>query len=198
MLLAGFVAIALTLAAGSPLAIDEPLMWQVRSLTSAGLDQLSWWLARLGYGYGVIPFQAVLAIVLLVRSRTRDATFVASAFLGSALLNTLLKLSFERARPTLWQTLENHLSYSFPSGHAMATGTFVVVVTALVWHTRWRWAGMVSAAGFALLVGVFRVYEGVHFPSDVLAGWCAGAAWALLMHLLVSRMSGSPDVRAGD
>ena len=172
-------------------AFDAPLLQWTYGQSNHVIDTASWWLARLGYGYGVLPFDAVLVAVLLLRRRIKDGVFALAAFGGSLLLNTAIKHAVARARPDLPGVAELHHSYSFPSGHAMATATLAAVVITLAWRTRWRWAVVLGSIGFAAAVGAGRVQMGVHYPSDVLAGWAAGVAWACLMHLLVMRQAKS-------
>jgi len=184
-----FVALAWMLLAGIPFAFDRPLLLSLHGIAGAGLDRVAWWLARVGYGFGVIPFDIVLVAALAARHRLRDAGFAVAALGGSLLLDRALKLVLARTRPTLWIPSEVQHSFSFPSAHAMACATLAVVVTALAWRGRWRWPVFVLSTAFALVVGASRVYIGVHYPSDVLAGWCAGMTWAMAMHLLVFRSS---------
>jgi len=185
----GFVVLASMLLAGIPFAFDRPLLLAVHGIAGAGLDRVAWWLARVGYGFGVIPFDVLLAVVLAVRHRLRDAGFAVAALGGSLLLDEALKTAFARTRPTLWIPAEVQHSFGFPSAHAMASATLAAVATALAWRGHWRWPILLLSTAFALMVGASRVYIGVHYPSDVLAGWCAGVAWAIAMHLLVFRSS---------
>lgn len=187
-----FIVLASRLRAGVLFEFDRPILLAAHGIAGADLDRVAWWLARLGYAFGVIPFDVLLAVVLAVRHRFRDAGFVIAALGGSLLLDEVLKVVFARPRPTLWLPTETQHTFGFPSGHAMADATLVVVVTALAWRGRWRWPILLVLTVFALLVGASRVYNGVHYPSDVLAGWCAGVTWAMAMHLLVF-----PRPRAG-
>ena len=81
-------------------------------------------------------------------------------------------------------------TYSFPSGHAMGSMTLASVAVMLAWHTRWRVPVSLAGMAFVLLVGMSRVYLGVHYPSDILAGWCAAGAWSVACYLLVFRERG--------
>lgn len=180
-----FAAMATAVVSGSSQALDAALMWRVHAASSTTLDALSWWLARVGYGHGVLPFDAVLAIVLFAIGRRQWAAFAFGVLGSSLLLNTLLKWTFARSRPSLWSPSELQLTYSFPSGHAMATGTLAAVLVALTWRTRWRWPVLVMATVFAFAVGLGRLYAGVHYPTDVLAGWSAGVLWTAAVHRAV-------------
>lgn len=157
---------------------DAGLRW-VREQWTPTLDALSLWLDGLGYGVGVLPFDALLVVALAARRCWRPATFAALALGGGLLLNKGLKLLFERPRPVIeCPEAVVPVTFSFPSGHAMASATLATVLTVLAWRSRWRWPVCVIAWGFALSVAASRVLLGVHFPSDVVAGAAAGVAWA--------------------
>lgn len=104
-----------------------------------------------------------------------------------------MKIGFDRGRPDVVPHLVDVHSLSFPSGHAMLSAMTYLTLGALLAdaQTRWRLRGFVLATSvcLTLLVGISRVYLGVHWPTDVLAGW-AGAAWALLFWFLAQRLTG--------
>ena len=126
---------------------------------------------------GVIGF-------LLIDGKRGAALFVLVAVAGGSLLSTLAKLAFARPRPELVAHLAEVSSYSFPSGHAMASAVTYLTLGALLARTQARKRIKAYLLGVAvvltLMIGASRVYLGVHFPSDVLAGWSLGAAWAML------------------
>jgi len=111
--------------------------------------------------------------------------FVALAVGGAAGLNVVAKLAFQRARPALWPSLVTETDYSFPSGHAMGSLAVVAALVFLTWRTRGRWPTLALGALFAAVVGLSRVYLGVHYPADILAGWCASLAWVAGVWLLL-------------
>lgn len=166
-------------------AFDQPLLKAVHSLSSPVIVEASRWLAWLGYGYGVLPIDGLIVLGLMAARRWRDAGFAFLALWGGLVLNTLLKHAISRPRPGLDTVRELQSSYAFPSGHAMATAVLAATAIALTWHTRWRWPVLVITGLFALLVGLGRVHAGVHYPSDVAAGWLAGIAWVCLIHIAV-------------
>jgi undecaprenyl-diphosphatase len=129
----------------------------------------------------------LIVVALLWRKRWREASFVAISFVGSALLNLGSKQFFQRDRPSLWESIAPESTFSFPSGHAMGSMTLAVTVALLAWNTRWRWPVLVLAPGFSVLVSVSRVYLGVHYPSDILAGWCAALVWVVGCFLVMFR-----------
>lgn len=176
-------------------AFDLPLLHAVHAISHPVVVEASWWLSRLGYGYGVLPVDGLIVIAMLTLRRWGDASFAFVALWGGLLVNTLLKWGVARARPGLETVRELQSSYSFPSGHAMATAALAATAVALSWNTRWRWPVFAVSAGFAVLVGIGRVHAGVHFPSDVVAGWAAGIAWVCLTHLVISRRRSAGSAR---
>lgn len=166
---------------------DEPLLRFAHGLASDGFDRAFTWISLAGYSHGVVPFDVVFVLALVLLRFRREATFAAVALGGSGLLNLAAKHVFERARPALWESVAPEATYSFPSGHAMGSATLACVLILLAWRTRWRWPVLVAMTGFTLAVGLSRVYLGVHYPSDILAGWAAASAWAVAVFLVVFR-----------
>jgi undecaprenyl-diphosphatase len=130
---------------------------------------------------------AVLGYLALMR-RAGTAVFVLAAVAGGALISSLLKAGIGRPRPDLVSQLVDVSTLSFPSGHAMASAATYLTLGTLLARVlpsrRLRVYVLTIAVAVTLLVGVSRIYLGVHWPSDVLAGWCAGAAWAMLCWLI--------------
>jgi undecaprenyl-diphosphatase len=153
-------------------------------------------MAKLGYMWGVLPLDIIVMVWLVLRRRFRDSLFFILAVLGSLILNLAAKNHFARARPSLWLSITPESTFSFPSGHAMASATLAVALILLFWSTRGRWWVAVAAVIFALLVGMSRVYLGVHYPSDILTGWLAAIAWTVGMHELVARKAPLPPPTA--
>ena len=161
---------------------DDPILLRAHALAGPGLDGFFVAISRVGYE-GVVAIDLLVVLTILAMRRWREATFAAVAFVGSALLNLGAKQFFQRDRPTLWESISPEDSFSFPSGHAMGSMTLAATLVLLAWPTRWRWPVLALMALFAVLVGYSRVYLGVHFPSDILAGWMAGAAWVVSAYL---------------
>lgn len=175
---------------------DDPLLWRLRGWASPGLDGFFVGVSKLGYQWGLIPADTLIVLALVGLRRWREATFAFVAFVGSALLNIGAKQFFQRERPGLWESIAPESTFSFPSGHAMGSMTLAAVVVALAWRTRWRWPVTAAAAAFVLLVGISRIYLGVHYPSDILAGWCAALGWVTGLYLVLFRRHHRPWRRA--
>lgn len=195
----GFAELADEVLEGEPFAFDEPILLFARGMASVELDQLFLLASKLGYEWGVVPVDIVLVIGLALARRHREGLFAGVALGGSALLNIATKQAFARDRPALWTSLAPEHSFSFPSGHAMGSMTLATAVVLLCWHTRWRWPVLAAMSGFVLLVGLSRVYLGVHYPSDILAGWTAALAWTAATWLLIRHWgTGDGESSAGD
>lgn len=166
---------------------DAPLLWQMRAIASPGLDAAMVFITRVGYQWGLIPLDIGIVVVLLLIRRWREAAFAALSFVGSALLNMGSKQFFQRDRPSLWESIAPESTYSFPSGHAMGSMTLAATAILLAWPTRWRWPVVIVMVPFAFAVSISRVYLGVHYPSDILGGWCAALVWVVGVYLLMFR-----------
>lgn len=164
---------------------DAPLLQFAQAVARDGFDRAFLLFSQLGYQWGVVPFDALLVLALAALRKLREGLFAGIAIIGSALLNLGAKQLFARARPSLWESIAPESTFSFPSGHAMGSITLALVLVLLAWHTRWRWWVAAPMAAFVAMVGLSRVYLGVHYPSDILAGWAAASAWTVAAYLLV-------------
>jgi undecaprenyl-diphosphatase len=168
---------------------DEPILRWVHRHATPGRDDAMTFVSAIGHEWGVVPLGFVIFLALLVMRRRGNALFWAVAMVGAGTMNTGAKLLFRRTRPDLWLSPSPEHTYSFPSGHSMGSMAFVAALAVLAWPTRWRWWAIVLGGAFTLLVGFSRVYLGVHFPSDVVAGWSASLAWVLgLSHVAYGRL----------
>ena len=181
----GFGALVEELHEGEVFFFDEPLLRFAHGMASAGRDRVFLLFSQLGYGHGVIPLDVALVLVLAWHRRSREGLFAGVSMVGSVLLNVAAKHAFARIRPDLWPSIAPETTYSFPSGHAMGSITLATVAILLAWNTRWRWRVAIPAAGFAVMVAMSRIYLGVHYPSDILAGWAAATVWTVGVYILV-------------
>jgi membrane-associated phospholipid phosphatase len=175
---------------------DAPVLRMLHAVATPTLDRFFVLMTRLGYSWGVVPLDVIVLMSLILRRRFRDGLFFGIAVTGSAVLDIVAKNHFARLRPDLWLSITPETTYSFPSGHAMGSATLGVAVILLCWPTNWRWPVMIAGLVFVLLVGVSRVYLGVHYPSDILAGWTAAIAWTFGIYTLVDRRAPPPPPSA--
>jgi membrane-associated phospholipid phosphatase len=126
----------------------------------------------------------VIVAWLLWKRRPRLAVFVAVTVAGSSLLNLAAKHLVDRARPVLDDPVAHANGLSFPSGHAQSAIVAYLVLLLVFWPSlrgAWRWVAVIGGALLVLAIGFSRVALGVHYVSDVLAGYVLGAAWVAAM-----------------
>ncbi|MCD9027639.1 phosphatase PAP2 family protein [Luteimonas sp. BDR2-5] len=181
----GFMELADEVHEGEAFPFDDPVLLFANDLAHDGLDRVFLFFSEIGYAWGVVPADILLVAGLLLARRFRKGLFAAAALGGSALLNLGTKRLFARDRPNLWDSIAPETTYSFPSGHAMGSMTLALVLVLLLWPTRWRWPALIAMAVFVPMVGLSRVYLGVHYPSDILAGWLAASVWVVGVYLLL-------------
>ncbi|HAG85394.1 MAG TPA: hypothetical protein DCL61_30675 [Cyanobacteria bacterium UBA12227] len=164
---------------------DVPILLAIHRTASPQLNIFATLLTRLGVFWGVFPVATAIALALLVKRRWRSLTYLITTLLGSIIINRTAKVLLHRVRPHLWESPTPEFDYGFPSGHAMSSMTLVAVLVILAWNTRWRWLVVIFGSLFVLVIGWTRLYLGVHYPSDILAGWMVSVAWAIGVSLLL-------------
>ncbi len=191
----GFVKIADEVAEGDTAKFDT---WAVQAMRRPGnlaepIGPL--WLAEVGRDLTALGGVACLSLLttavvgwLWLRNRYRAAILVLVATLGGLAVSSFLKWFFERPRPAVVPHLARVYTSSFPSGHSMLAATVFLTLGALlasfVEERRLKAYFLFVAVVLTILIGISRVYLGVHYPTDVLAGWTAGMAWAVACWLV--------------
>jgi undecaprenyl-diphosphatase len=193
--LLAFFALAWSVSSGQLLAFDRALLVAFRNARDP-LDALGpYWLERvfqdltsLGSFTGLSIIVAIVFGFLWLDAKRHAALLVLLSAASGALLSTLLKAAFERPRPDLIPHLTEVSSASFPSGHAMLSATIYLMLGVLIARVQTmpglRIYPILVAIALTVMIGVSRVYLGVHWPSDVVAGWIVGAVWALLCYVI--------------
>ncbi len=191
-----FIEIADELAEGELRKIDENLFLILRSAGDSNVPIGPAWLQETaveitaigGYPLIVLTLAAVAGFFIVTR-RYGAAVYAVLSVGTGALLSQTLKNYYGRPRPDLVDHLDTVHTMSFPSGHALVTTvtylTLASIVVGFLDDRRARIYVLCFAVFVAVIVGVSRVYVGVHWPSDVAAGWALGAAWASLSWLIV-------------
>jgi undecaprenyl-diphosphatase len=191
----GFLEIVDELQEGQVPHFDEWLLRLVRTANDPGVLVGPVWLAEAvtditALGGTPILLAVVLCAIgyLLLDRRYGAAAFVVVAAAGGGLMSLALKQVFGRTRPGIVPHLVTVEGLSFPSGHSMASAVIYLTLGALLARFAVRRRIRVYVVGVALLltflIGITRICLGVHYPSDVLAGWSAGLGWALLCWLV--------------
>jgi membrane-associated phospholipid phosphatase len=174
-----FAAIADEMADGET-AYDQTLADWLHARASEPLTELFEAVTTLGNGLVLAGVAGIAAYLLLRRGNRREGLLVVLAFVGAEILSYSLKLGFRRDRPFFTDPLATENTFSFPSGHStVSLAVYGALAVVLARHVRGR--AKVACLGAAVvlvsLIGFSRLYLGVHFLTDVLAGFAAGIAW---------------------
>ena len=183
----GFVQIADEVLEGEHLWLDEKILQTINGFSTPFFDSFFVIVTQLGGVLGIITISVGLLSILVLRHKYKQALIIGSTVAGAALLNLVLKLLFERARPDLWEQLVVETSFSFPSGHAMISAAIALSVIYVCWKTRYRYPALIIGSLFIIIIGLSRLYLGVHYPTDILAGWCVSGAWLVVVALVFGR-----------
>jgi undecaprenyl-diphosphatase len=186
-----FIEIADEVMEGETRAVDERILLSMRTGGDPGDPIGPKWVEELGRdftalgGVGVLSLLTLAAAGYLLLMKKWHAAILVLAAIGSGILaSQLLKYGFDRPRPELVPHGSHVYTSSFPSGHSMMAALTYLTLGALLAKVHRGWRAKIYLVSLAIvisvLVGVSRVYLGVHWPTDVLAGWSAGAFWALL------------------
>ena len=189
-----FVELAGEVSAGETDTFDRTILLALRNPADLSDPLGPNWVEELGRDFTALGGVGILTVLtlavsgfLLLQHRYRATVIVLLSVAGGLVVSTLLKLVFDRPRPDLVPHAAYVYTSSFPSGHSMMSAATYLTLGALLARVQPRRAVkaylMIIAALLTIGVGVSRVYLGVHWPTDVLAGWALGATWALLCWL---------------
>uniref|UniRef100_C6E154 Phosphoesterase PA-phosphatase related protein n=1 Tax=Geobacter sp. (strain M21) TaxID=443144 RepID=C6E154_GEOSM len=180
---------------GEPRSFDRTILLSLRSPDAPDDPIGPRWVEEMARDFTSFGGEGVLTFVLLaaagflfLNGNIRTILLLFAATIGGGTLTTFLKLHYDRPRPDLVSPLAFTTSQSFPSGHALLAAATYLTLGALLARVQPNHALraylMFLAIMLTFLVGVSRVYLGVHWPTDVLAGWTIGAVWALTCSLV--------------
>lgn len=203
-----FIEIADEVVEGELHEIDTAILLALRTPGNPADPLGPGWLQEMGRDITALGGTLVTTLVTLaaagflaLQGKRRAAVFVTVAIFSGVILGWLLKSGFDRPRPDLVPHGSIVSSSSFPSGHSMTAAIVYLTLAAVLIRVQTRRPLQLYLLSLALLitiaVGVSRVYLGVHWPSDVLAGWTAGAAWAVLWWIIALWMQRKGEVEMG-
>jgi undecaprenyl-diphosphatase len=183
--LAFFGNLADEVAEGETQALDESSFHFLRGFASPGLDALARLVSAMGSEV-VAALLLILTLYFVVHRRWGTAVSLVVVTGGAQLLNNVLKDHFRRTRPLAVTSFIGAQVWSFPSGHAMVSAAFYLFLAYVGWRllpgaARWAWSGALML--LVLLIGLSRMYLGVHYLTDVVAGYAAGTAWMVAVVL---------------
>jgi undecaprenyl-diphosphatase len=176
----GFFELIDAVVEGESRRFDRTVLLWIHSTFPGWLNEPMRIVTALGYYWFVVPLLAVIVFLFYRRGWRLSAILLVVSTAGSILLTTVLKAVFERARPELFDSGYQASFYSFPSGHAtVAVGFYGMLTLILAYRLRRlaRWAVAAIGVLVVLLIGFSRLYLGVHYPTDVLAGYLSALLW---------------------
>lgn len=189
-----FAEIADEVMKGDTRGFDTKILLAMRDPTDTQDPWGPEWLEEMGRDFTALGGMGILILLTAatvggytLQGRYKTALLILIAVLGGLMISLLLKQSFDRPRPDLVPHGSYVYTKSFPSGHSMLSAITYLTLGSMIVRTRDHKATkiyvMIVSMLITLLVGVSRIYLGVHWPTDVLAGWSAGASWALICWL---------------
>lgn len=195
----GFFAVASEVIEGDTQAFDEHIVRAMRQADDPSEPIGPKWVQEtgrdataLGGVAWLVFFTIVIAGYLWLDRKAHMAVFLSVASATGVTLSFLLKWFFSRPRPDVVPHLSHTSTSSFPSGHSMMSAvvylTLGTLLATVVPRVRLKVYILIVAASLSIIVGVSRVYLGVHYPTDVFAGWAAGLVWALTCWLIARHL----------
>ena len=175
-----FAWLAAAVEGGRASAFDAAVRGQVHAEAFPALTYLMRGFSTMGEAVFLIILGGLVVWRLLAAGRRREASFLAAAAIGAELIDQALKMLFHRTRPEAFFGVSPD-NYSFPSGHALVSFSFYLVLAEIFIEEEWPRGRRFGARAVALLlagcIGLSRVYLGVHYPTDVLGGYAAAIVW---------------------
>lgn len=172
------------------------LMW-LSGLRTYDMALAGIWVSELGSAVAVVGIVAVVSYFLFRAHRKHDILGLIVSAGGATLAAHLMKIALDRPRPTIEVAAYIEAGSSFPSAHAAVAVGLYGFLAWLLWRDCerrwWHYASIAGAALLALAIGFSRIFLGVHYPSDVLAGYCLGGIF-LAAGILVTRRWRNPDL----
>jgi undecaprenyl-diphosphatase len=195
----GFVALTDVVLEGKTQSVDEAVISALRRPDDTSkpigpdwMTEVARDLTALGGVVALVLITLTVAGYLLLDRKYAVAVFVLAAVVGGLVLSSILKASFDRPRPQIVPHLSDVYTSSFPSGHSMMSAIVYLTLGALLAHMvssrQLKFYFLAVAMLLTGLVGISRVYMGVHYPTDVLAGWTAGLVWATVCLLAIRKL----------
>ena len=207
VLLLGFVSLAGEVTDGDTQAFDTKILRALRDPVDPSRPIGPAWIEEslidlTSIGGPTVLWLIVVAVAgfLVLQTRYRTAIVVVLTSASGELLNTVMKHAFNRPRPSIVPHLRVVYTTSFPSGHAMESAIVYLTLGAILMRASESRVTKTYILGLAVLltvlVGVSRVYLGVHYPTDVIGGWIVGFLWASVCWLVAQRFEGAAHIQA--
>jgi membrane-associated phospholipid phosphatase len=189
---------------GDSQRFDEVTRLAVHEFASPAMTRIMRGISFLGDTLFLTLATTTVIVWFAVKKLKREAKLFAVTMIGASLLNTTLKLAFKRPRPVPYFNLLAPETFSFPSGHSLASCCFYAALAAMlaarIQRKRVRVALWIFAVTMFLLIGLSRIYLGVHYTTDVIAGFAAALIWIMVVRfveLQLARRKRRSSLRVG-
>lgn len=165
-------------------SFDTAIIGFVQGLETPWLTTVMKFFTWIGSGYVVVPIAVIGFSVLYFALHYRQQAFLLIVVIaGSVIFNTILKNYFKRERPEIYRILDAN-GFSFPSGHSMMAFALYAIIAYIAWRNvktmTSRVALLLFTAFMIIIIGVSRIYLGVHYPSDIIGGFTVSALWVTI------------------
>lgn len=181
-----FIKLAKDVREQDTMLFDRAALTTINHWSNQALDTFVPVFTNFGGAFVVVALTVALAGLFVYKREYYRVLILLVGVGGASLLNIVLKSIFERPRPNLWEKLVVEHGFSFPSGHAMASAALGVALAVALWNSRWRWWAFTASTVYVVVIGFTRLYLGVHYPTDIFAGWLVSTAWVLATALLLN------------
>ncbi|MCM3566926.1 phosphatase PAP2 family protein [Neobacillus mesonae] len=177
----GFAVVSMLISDHQIAGFDKTIIASVQGLESPGLTKVMKFFTFIGSTKFVIILSIIIILFLYLALKHRlEVILFTIVVIGTGIINQLLKQFFHRIRPDFHRLIEIG-GYSFPSGHAMSAFSVYVMLTFLLWRhipaKIWRTVLILFSIVMILMIGISRIYLGVHYPSDIIGGYLASGVW---------------------
>lgn len=165
-----------------PWSFESSILLYLHGYATPSLDRLAV-LSSASVGVASIA----ILLYLIYRRSWRVATFWLASTAGVEVITRIAKVFFHHSRPQLWDVISHQTSFAFPSGHATQSMALVLALMIISYSRPYRFVQILAGALFILVVAFSRMYLGLHFPTDILAGWALAIAWVCMLALIFKR-----------
>ena len=167
--------------------MDKDILLAIHAHASPLLDAIAPAVTALAEPTFIAAFAVGIGLAYAYARKWDWAVLWLCGVVGAGGVAYIIKHLTARPRPELWDRLVVETGYSLPSGHATASMAVAACLVVLLWHTKWRAMALVLGGIYVVLIGLTRLYLGVHYPTDILAGWLLAAGWIAVVAVLIRR-----------
>ncbi|RBA25108.1 phosphatase PAP2 family protein [Herminiimonas fonticola] len=176
-----FLLVALT-NVNRPWSFESSILLYLHAYATSSLDRLAVLISA-----SVAVASVAILVYLIYRRSWRVTAFLLASTAGVEVITRIAKVFFHHSRPQLWDVISHQTSFAFPSGHATQSMALVLALIVIFYSRPHRLVQILAGALFIIVVAFSRMYLGLHFPTDILAGWALAMAWVCMLALIFKK-----------